>query len=435
MNKGVEIGRGKTKVLYEHPDRHDAAVVIQQDTISAGDGAKRHTIPGKGRLAAITTSRIYRLLNACGVPTHFLGGGEDEDANAMSVRRCEMIPIEVVVRAVAAGSYVKRNPGIKTGDVLAPPLVEYFFKDDAKHDPQYTAHQIVAERIANSAELRTMTDQARLIFEILAHAWRQQRVLLVDLKVEFGRAPAAAGGTEILLADVIDNDSWRIWPAGDPALMLDKQIYRNMAAPTPDDLQAVKQKYEEVAELVGCFLKSSGGFVAVIMGSSADTQHAERIASTLIKLGVPVRTHVASAHKTPLHVLQRVQQLDGVLGRVVYITVAGRSNALSAFVDAATPNPVIACPVIGSTWGGMEVLSSLHLPSGIASSVVLEPENAALAAAKILALDNSVLYGRVLLLQHRNRSQVIDSDARMNQPSTSGAADSASNGNGRSGPG
>ncbi|MBC5825460.1 MAG: phosphoribosylaminoimidazolesuccinocarboxamide synthase, partial [Candidatus Eremiobacteraeota bacterium] len=73
MNKGAEIGRGKTKVLYAHPERKDAAVVVQQDTISAGDGAKRHTISGKGRLAAITTARIYRLLNACGVPTHYLG--------------------------------------------------------------------------------------------------------------------------------------------------------------------------------------------------------------------------------------------------------------------------------------------------------------------------------------------------------------------------
>jgi phosphoribosylaminoimidazole-succinocarboxamide synthase len=102
MNKGAEVGRGKTKVLFEHPERSDALVVVQQDQISAGDGAKRHVIEGKGRLAAITTSRIYRLLNACAIPTHFLSGGEDEDRNEMLVRRCDMIPIEVVVRGVAA---------------------------------------------------------------------------------------------------------------------------------------------------------------------------------------------------------------------------------------------------------------------------------------------------------------------------------------------
>ncbi|MDQ2818287.1 MAG: AIR carboxylase family protein [Candidatus Eremiobacteraeota bacterium] len=415
MNKGAEIGRGKTKVLYAHPERADAAVVVQQDTISAGDGAKRHTIAGKGRLAALTTARIYRLLNACGVPTHFLSGGDEEDRYEMSVRRCEMIPIEVVVRGVAAGSYVKRNPGVKPGTVLAPRLVEYFFKDDARHDPQYTAEQIVDEGIATNAELAVMSDQARLIFDILAHGWRQQHVLLVDLKVEFGRARSADGqATEVVLADVIDNDSWRIWPAGDQSLMLDKQIYRNMSSPSSDDLETIKGKYEEVADMVGRFAKSSGGFVGIIMGSAADEKHAGRIREALTGFGIPSRAHVASAHKTPLHALSRVQRLDNMLGRVVYITIAGRSDALSAFVDAATANPVIACPPIGTAWGGMDILSSLHVPSGIASGVVLEPENAALSAAKILAVDDTVMYGRVLVSQHRNRAKVIESDNRMN---------------------
>jgi phosphoribosylaminoimidazole carboxylase/phosphoribosylaminoimidazole-succinocarboxamide synthase len=414
MNKGSEVGRGKTKVLFEHPERADALVIVQQDQISAGDGAKRHVIEGKGRLAAITTARIYRLLNACAIPTHFLGGGEDEDRNEMLVRRCEMIPIEVVVRGVAAGSYVKRNPGVKAGTVLAPRLVEYFFKDDANHDPQYTPERIVDESIATTAELAQMTDLARLVFDVLAHAWRRHDVLLVDLKVEFGRAKTEDGEAQILLADVIDNDSWRIWPAGDQSLMLDKQIYRNMAAPSADDLGIVKSKYEEVAEMVGTFQKSSGGFVGIIMGSSSDAPHADRVAKALATFGVPSRKHVASAHKTPTFALARVQQLDNMLGRVVYVTIAGRSNALSAFVDGASANPVIACPPVGSSFGGMDVLSSLHLPSGIGSMLVLEPENAALAAAKILAVDDTVLYGRVLVAQWRNRLQVIEGDARIN---------------------
>src|SRR5579872_6555476 len=423
MNKGAEVGRGKTKVLYEHPEVANAVVVVQQDQITAGDGAQRHVIGGKGRLAALTTSRVYRLLNACGLPTHYLSGGEDDDGNEMLVRRCEMIPIEVVVRGIAAGSYLKRNPGVKSGTVLAPRLVEYFFKDDARHDPQYTADQIVDEGICTTAELATMSDLARLIFDILAHAWRRQDVLLVDLKVEFGRAPAPNGGTEIVLADVIDNDSWRIWPAGDQTQMLDKQIYRNLSAPTATDLDGIKAKYEEVAERVGRFNKRPGGFVGIIMGSAADAPHADRITKALEGLGIPSRRHVASAHKTPTYALQRVQQLDNMLGRVVYVTIAGRSNALSAFVDAATANPVIACPPIGSSFGGMDVLSSLHLPSGIGSTVVLEPENAALAAAKILAVDDTVLYGRVLVTQWRNRVQVMEGDSRVNAlPQSNGKA-------------
>lgn len=417
MNKGVEVSRGKTKILYKHPENEGAVVVVQQDSITAGDGAKRHTMTGKGRLAALTTSRVYRLLNAAGIPTHFLSGGEDEDDNEMLVRRCEMIPIEVVVRGIAAGSYLKRNPGVKAGTVMAPRLVEYFFKDDARHDPQYTADQIVEEGICSAAELAVMSDLARLIFDILAHAWRRQDVLLVDLKVEFGRASGSNGGTEIILADVIDNDSWRIWPAGDQTQMLDKQIYRNLATPTSADMDGIRSKYEEVAERVAKFAKRAGGFVGIVMGSASDAAHADRIAKALSALGVPSRRHVASAHKTPSYALQRVQQLDNALGRVVYVTIAGRSNALSAFVDAATANPVIACPVIGSNWGGMEVLSSLHLPGGVASAVVLEPENAALAAAKILASDDSVLYGRVVVSQYRSRVQVIEADARLNADS------------------
>jgi len=431
MNKGVEVARGKTKVLYASPDRVDACVVVSQDNITAGDGAKRNTIGGKGRLAALTTARVFRLLNACGVPSHYLSGGEDEDGNEMLVRRCSMIPIEVVVRGIAAGSYVKRNPGVKAGTVIAPHLVEYFFKDDANHDPQYTAERIIDEGIASPAELAQMTEVAGLVFNILAHAWKQQDVLLVDLKVEFGRTIEADGegspAGEILLADVIDNDSWRIWPAGDQAKMLDKQVYRNIAVPSEADLSAVKDKYEEVAERVGRFMRPTGGFVGIIMGSASDASHAERIAKALSALGLPSRRHVASAHKTPLYTLQKVSQIDAVLGRVVYITIAGRSNALSAFVDAASANPVIACPPPGSNFAGMDVLSSLSLPSGIASVVVLEPENAALAAAKMLAVDDTVLYGRVLVLQHRNRATVVEADERLNQqaaapPPTNGKA-------------
>ncbi|MGI8737960.1 MAG: AIR carboxylase family protein [Candidatus Eremiobacter antarcticus] len=161
------------------------------------------------------------------------------------------------------------------------------------------------------------------------------------------------------------------------------------------------------------------------MGSSSDRPHAERISKALAAFGIPARAHVASAHKTPAFALQRVQQIDNMLADVVYITLAGRSNALSAFVDAATANPVIACPVIGANWGGMEVLSSLLLPSGVASSVVLEPENAALAAAKILAVNDSVVYGRVVMSQYRSRKQIMEADGHAGSPQGNGRAGGA----------
>ncbi len=128
MNKGNEVARGKTKVLYENPGHADQLVVVQTDNISAGDGARRNEIAGKGRLAAQTTARVFRLLNLCGLPTHYLSGGEDDDNNEMLVRRANMLPLEVVVRGVAAGSFVRRNPGIARGMLLVPRVIEFFLK-------------------------------------------------------------------------------------------------------------------------------------------------------------------------------------------------------------------------------------------------------------------------------------------------------------------
>ena len=226
MNKGIEIARGKTKVLFEAAGQPDMLVVKQTDSISAGDGARRNEIAGKGRLAAQTTARVFRLLNLCGLPTHYLNGGEDDDDNEMLVRRCNMIPLEVVVRGVAAGSLVRRNPGLQRGSLLVPRMVEFFLKDDARHDPLITPDAIVGQNIANAAEISAMTEIARLTFEILAHAWRKRDVLLVDLKIEFGRLAGGENKGQLVIADVIDNDSWRIWPQGREDRMLDKQIGR-----------------------------------------------------------------------------------------------------------------------------------------------------------------------------------------------------------------
>ena len=104
MNKGTEVARGKTKIFYEKPGQPDVLIIHALDSITAGDGARRDELPGKGRIAAKTTGRVFRLLNLCGLPTHYLSGGEDDDDNEMLVRRCTMIPLEVVVRGVAAGS-------------------------------------------------------------------------------------------------------------------------------------------------------------------------------------------------------------------------------------------------------------------------------------------------------------------------------------------
>ncbi len=233
MNKGLEVARGKTKVLYEKPGQADVLVVQALDAITAGDGARRDEIAGKGRLAVKTAGRVFRLLNLCGLPTHYLSGGEDDDDNEMLVRRCTMVPLEVVVRGVAAGSLVRRKPGIARGSIIVPRMVEFFLKDDANHDPLIEPDEIVARGLASPPEIGAMSEIGRIAFEILAHAWRRREALLVDLKLEFGRLQSGEGRGNLVIADTVDNDSWRVWPQGREDLMLDKQMYRNLETVTP----------------------------------------------------------------------------------------------------------------------------------------------------------------------------------------------------------
>ncbi|RMG80843.1 MAG: AIR carboxylase family protein [Chloroflexi bacterium] len=127
-------------------------------------------------------------------------------------------------------------------------------------------------------------------------------------------------------------------------------------------------------------------FVPILMGSRSDLDHAKKIATVLEALGITYELRVGSAHKTPAHVLDILQTYEADPRPKVYITIAGRSNALSGFVDAQVNAPVIACPPISSSFGGADIYSSLRMPSGVAPAVVLEPEAAALLAAKIIAL-------------------------------------------------
>jgi phosphoribosylaminoimidazole-succinocarboxamide synthase len=389
MNKGSEVARGKTKILYENPGQPQQLVVAQTDNISAGDGARRHVIAGKGRLAAQTTARVFRLLNLCGLPTHYLNGGEDDDANEMVVRRCTMIPLEVVTRGVAAGSFIKRNPSLQRGTLLVPRVIEFFFKDDAAHDPLITPEQIVAREIATPQEVGVMTELARLTFDILSHAWRRRDVLLVDLKIEFGRLAGGENEGQLVIADVIDNDSWRIWPQGREELMLDKQIYRNLQAVDDPALEQVKASYERVADMVGSFPLMRSGMAAVVADSAGQVERANEVVRVLGQLGLPTVRHVASASATPGFVMQLAQQLEASFARLILIAV-GENDLLRSMLDS-----ISAAPVLDGT---------------------MEPQRLAMECAKLLGLEDTVLYGRTLLMQANVRSNVLHADASLQQP-------------------
>lgn len=148
--------------------------------------------------------------------------------------------------------------------------------------------------------------------------------------------------------------------------------------------------------------------VVILMGSKSDIEFSSKIAKHLGAFKLDFEYRVASAHKTPEKVLEIIKGYENE--KIVYITVAGRSNALSGFVDANTSKPVIACPPYSEKFGGADIYSSLRVPSGVGSLATIEPEGAAVAAAKIFALEDPELARLVTECQLKNKRKIEESD-------------------------
>lgn len=148
--------------------------------------------------------------------------------------------------------------------------------------------------------------------------------------------------------------------------------------------------------------------VVILMGSKKDLDFCHEISKYLERFKLDYEFRIASAHKAPRKVLTILKEYQDE--KTVYITVAGRSNALSAFVDAHTVSPVIACPPYSPKFSGADIYSSLRVPSGIGSVITIEPEGAAIAAAKIFALDDQGLAKRVKQYQQEKKREVEDAD-------------------------
>lgn len=148
--------------------------------------------------------------------------------------------------------------------------------------------------------------------------------------------------------------------------------------------------------------------IVILMGSKGDLEHCRKITKTLSQFGVEAVLRVASAHKVPLKALEIIQQYESEAA--LFITVAGRSNALSGFVDAQTTKPVIACPPYGDKFAGADLFSSLRMPSGVCPMVVLEPEQAALAAVKILAIADKSLQQKIAQYQQSKKQELEQDD-------------------------
>jgi len=155
------------------------------------------------------------------------------------------------------------------------------------------------------------------------------------------------------------------------------------------------------------------GKVIIVMGSDKDLEFSREIAKHLKKLGVEYEFRVASAHKSPLKVIEIIKEHEDE--KVVYITVAGRSNALSAFMDGNCSKPVIACPPYSEKFGGADIYSSLRVPSGIGCVITIEPEGAAIAAAKILALEDPQILANIRNYQEVKRKDLEKADESVKQ--------------------
>lgn len=248
---GPKLAEGKTKIIYAHPGLGGFAYMVHKDAITAGDGAKRDVIEGKGELSCRTTSACFKYLEQHGVSTHFV---TMIDPRTMLVRRADMVPVEWVARRIAAGSYVRRT-GVAEGTKFDEPVLELFLKDDARHDPQITEEDAVRDGLCSRAEVEMALDTTRRVFLLLEQAWARQGIQLVDLKIELGRIHHTDrnGAPEMVVADVVDNDSWRLWPGGKKEQMLDKQVYRDLGAPDAAALEDVRRRYVDVCTRVESF--------------------------------------------------------------------------------------------------------------------------------------------------------------------------------------
>ncbi|XP_065692227.2 bifunctional phosphoribosylaminoimidazole carboxylase/phosphoribosylaminoimidazole succinocarboxamide synthetase isoform X2 [Patagioenas fasciata] len=396
LKLGKKVNEGKTKEVYELPDIPGCVLMQSKDQITAGNAARKDRMEGKAAISNTTTSCVFQLLQEAGIKTAFVRKQSD---TAFIAAHCEMIPIEWVCRRIATGSFLKRNPGVKEGYKFYPPKIEMFYKDDANNDPQWSEEQLIEAKFCfagltiGQTEVDIMARSTQAIFEILEKSWQPQNCTLVDLKIEFGVNILTK---EIVLADVIDNDSWRLWPSGDRSQQKDKQSYRDLKEVTPEALQMVKRNFEWVAERVELLLKTkSQGRVVVLMGSPSDLSHCEKIKKACATFGIPCELRVTSAHKGPDETLRIKAEYEGDGIPTVFVAVAGRSNGLGPVMSGNTAYPVVNCPPLSADWGAQDVWSSLRLPSGLGCPTTLSPEGAAQFAAQIFGLNNHLVWAKL----------------------------------------
>ena len=246
MTDRQQLYDGKAKTIFTGPDG-DTLVQYFKDDATAFNAKKHDILVGKGILNNLISEHIMLRLRDEGVPTHFI---ERLDDRAQLVRKVDIIPVEVVVRNIAAGSLVKRLSGshvdIREGTPLGSPLVEYYLKEDALNDPIIAGDHVLEFGLASEAELGAINAAALQVNGILKQVFEEIGIELVDFKLEFGRL----GDGSILLADEISPDNCRLWDKASGEKK-DKDRFR-------EDLGGLVEAYGDIAERLGIDLACLG---------------------------------------------------------------------------------------------------------------------------------------------------------------------------------
>ena len=233
MKKTEQLYEGKAKKVYATDD--DSIVIVSyKDDATALDGLKKGTIAGKGAVNNRMSNYLMRLLEKEGVKTHYL---QELNERETAVKKVKIVPLEVIVRNVSAGSFAKRY-GVKEGIVFDEPTFEFSYKNDDLHDPLLNESHALALKLATKEEIETIKAMALKVNEVLKAYFLTLGVKLIDFKLEFGRL---ADGT-IVLADEISPDTCRCWDAKTDE-KLDKDRFRR-------DMGGVEEAYNEMMRRV-----------------------------------------------------------------------------------------------------------------------------------------------------------------------------------------
>jgi phosphoribosylaminoimidazole carboxylase/phosphoribosylaminoimidazole-succinocarboxamide synthase len=422
------IDEGKTKIICAIDERPRWAEVVSKDDLTAGNGEKHDVLEGKGQLNNTTAVNIFTLLaHDATTPLAFQSSYSQDSFIAM---RCKMLPLEVVARRRAFGSYCKRNPHVPESTVFPRLVLEFFLKTKGKRwgelelpkdDPYMdispdgmmnlyqpdkppgtawcTGEYTLPENVTMK-HIQTISRITPHVFRILEQAFRiADGSELIDFKLEFG----INANNELCLADVITADEIRLMKNGQHE---SKEAYRRGG-----QLDLVKKIYERVADSTSRFVMFPPQ-QEIILWRGSDKDPVEPFMKALGDIGAipglrPCIHVVCSMHKEPIRGAIELALITQENPNAVVVALIGRSNGAGPTLSALTHLNVITVPV-GWDKFPEDVWSSLRTPSNVPVTTCLTPENAALHAMQILARSNPFIYARLRAQLEERLKNVIE---------------------------